>query len=87
VYASSTVAAAHVAHHTLRDTCIALLQALPASLRVLRTCTAPVEVLALLTALESLTLEDTISDAEEATCSLSVLQRLTRLHLGRAEDV
>ena len=44
------------------------------------------DVLAQLTALECLTLEDTISDAEEATCSLSALQRLTQLHLGRAED-
>lgn len=63
-----------------------LLQALPASLRVLLAFSAPVDVLAQLTALESLTLEDTISDAGEAASSLSALQQLTRLHLGRAED-
>jgi hypothetical protein len=73
-------------HHTLFDTCIVLLQALPASLRVLLAFSAPVGVLAQLTALESLTLEDTFSNAGEAACSLSALQGLTRLHLGRAED-
>ena len=69
-----------------RDTCLVLLQALPASLRVLHASTAPAELLARLTVLESLTLDDTISQVAAATCSFSALQRLTMLQLGRAHD-
>ena len=65
---------------------VMLLQAMPASLRALQAFGVSVEVLARLTALESLKLEDIVGDAVETTCGLSVLQRLTRLHLGDAED-
>jgi hypothetical protein len=61
-------------------------QALPASLRVLQAFRVPVDVLARLTALESLTLDDTIGGAAEAGCGLSALQQLTRLRLGGAAD-
>ena len=72
-------------HASCLDTFMVLLQALPASLRVLHASTAPVELLAQLTALESLTLENRFSHAASATCSLSMLQRLTMLQLGRAK--
>ena len=74
-------------HWSLCDTFhVMLLQVMLASLRVLQAFRVPVEVLARLTALESLTLEDTVGNAAEAACGLSVLQRLTRLHLGHAQD-
>jgi hypothetical protein len=68
-------------HASRRDSFLVLLQALPASLRVLHASTAPVELLLQLTALEALTLDEK-EDAAPVTCRLSALQRLTMLQLG-----
>ena len=82
---STSVTDACGGHVFCRDTCTVLLQALPASLRVLQAFRVPLDVLAQLTALESLTLEDSVSNVTGAACSLSVLQRLTRLQWGCAK--
>ena len=67
-------------HASRRDSFLVLLQALPASLRVLHASTAPAELLSQLTALEALTLDE--EDAAAVTCRWSALQRLTMLQLG-----
>lgn len=72
--------------HSVLNALVVLVQALPASLQVLQAARVPVILLAQLTALEFLTLEDTISHAAAATCSLSVLGRLTMLQMGRSRN-